>query len=253
MHASTVSLSLHLPVYLYHFLPRLSRELSPACDSALRESDWHFAVSVGVCTVFLIQIFRAFVIFCADMWNPRASLILVEFCTQAVESRGSYCLEYWRWHSWNIKLAVAMGFKVNENPIIQNSLPPSCIYALRLWDLQWHVIQRKVWLINCKLLGSWWGCAWKFQQSNKAGKESVSVKSFTDNAINGICFNILKVKLMLCNRGWWMLAYNRACFSFISPTEKLFTHLLGMLFNTSHDFTIIDTAFKFRWEKMTPL
>lgn len=47
---------------------------------------------------------------------------------------------------------------------------------------------------------------------------------------------------------WWMvmLAYNKGCFSFISPTEKPFTHPLSMLFNMSHNYTIICMALVLR-------
>lgn len=70
--ACIYSISVSLSVYLYHFPPRLSRELSPTCDSALRESDWHFTVSVGGCALsasdtYSELLFFFFECFVADM------------------------------------------------------------------------------------------------------------------------------------------------------------------------------------------
>ena len=62
------------------------------------------------------------------------------------------------------------------------------------------------------------------------------MKSLIGDAINKMCLNILKVILKLENGGEFK-HIKTACFSFISPTEKLFTHSLSMLFNVSHDYS----------------
>lgn len=106
----THTLSLHLPVSLYHFLPPLSRELSPTCDSALRESDWHFSVSVGVCSICLRQKFGAFVMFCTDTWDTRSLSDLwggLAWCCLEQEKKIMTLINI------SINLAGAMSFKVN--------------------------------------------------------------------------------------------------------------------------------------------
>lgn len=106
---------------------------------------------VCFCTVCLIQ---TFVIFSANMWNARASLISGEFC-MGLSRAGKATIKITNMTLLNINLVVAMSFKVNENKCWIHYCQP-CM----LWDCGTHSdtsVRGRSKLI-ASLFGSWWGC-----------------------------------------------------------------------------------------------